>query len=536
MLDAAVERRLAAEGADAVRRLAARDPALWTAYPEQQAAVAARLGWLAAPEALSRRSDELAAFASEARAAGFTRVVLIGMGGSSLAAEVVFRTFGLRAGYPGLVVLDSTDPAAILRLEATGDLGRTLFLVASKSGTTLETGALLAHFWSRTGGRGEQFAAITDPATPLASLARERRFRRLFESAPDVGGRYSALSYFGLVPAAVVGVDVASLLERACRMAKACLLPAAENAAAGLAALLAEAWRAGRDKLTLVMAPAFASLGAWVEQLVAESTGKDGKGLVPIVDEPLALPDAYGSDRLFVAVQDGRSPDPAGARALAALERAGHPVGRIVVGEPLELGAEFFRWEVATALAGAWMGLNPFDEPNVAESKANTERVLGELAEGASPEPAVADPSPLAEALARWVALIRPGDYVALLAYVEPSAEHALLVSRMRRALRDALGVATTAGFGPRFLHSTGQLHKGGGGGGVFLQIETDDAVDLPVPGGGYSFGQLKLAQALGDYRALVGRGRRVLRVRVEELTRIADALDAALGARARHG
>ena len=493
------QRRLAEDGDRVVRALYAKDPSLWVT-PD-----AVRwLGWLDAPRVYGARAGEFLAFADEVRGAGFTRVALLGMGGSSLAPEVFFRTFGPRVGFPSLVVLDTTDPSTILSLEESGDLTRTFFLVSSKSGTTLETNALAAYFWERTGGKGAQFAAITDPGTSLAALARARGFRRVFENAPDIGGRYSALSCFGLVPAALIGVDVSEVLARAAAMAERCATRDAGEAMVGpgLGAYFAEAWAAGRDKLTIDAGPTFASFGGWAEQLVAESTGKEGKGLVPIVDEPTGADDA--GDRARVGVGPG---------------------------DPLDLGAEFFHWEVATATAGAWMGLNPFDQPNVAESKTNTERALEELAAGAVPEPAVGLDA-LEAAVRAWAARIRPRDYVALLAYVAPTAAHDALLARLRRAVGAARGVATTAGYGPRFLHSTGQLHKGGGAHGVFLQIETEDERDVAVPGAGYTFGRLKLAQALGDHRALRARGRRVLRVRgaEEDLERVAEAVERGVG------
>ncbi|MDO8666307.1 MAG: hypothetical protein Q7J79_06815, partial [Gemmatimonadales bacterium] len=464
----AARRRLAEDGDRVVRALYSKDPSLWVAPDAVN-----WLGWLDAPQVYAPHAGDLLAFADEVRQAGFARVALLGMGGSSLAPEVFFRTFGPRDGFPPLVTLDTTDPSAILNMEETGELARTFFLVSSKSGTTVETNALLAYFWERTGAHGPQFAAITDPGTPLAKLARERGFRRVFENAPDIGGRFSALSCFGLVPAALMGVDIAEVLARAAAMAEKCAGRALWPEMVGpvLGAFFAEASVAGRDKLTIDGGPTFDSLGVWAEQLVAESTGKGGKGLVPIVGEPAGARAGAGADRAFVTID---------------------------AGDPLDLGAEFFQWEVATAVAGAWMGLNPFDQPNVAESKTNTEQVLKDLAGGAAPEPA-AGLGGLESTLREWASLIRERDYVALLAWVQPTAEHDAQLARMRRAIGAARGVATTAGYGPRFLHSTGQLHKGGADNGVFLQIETENAHDLAVPGAGFTFGRLKLAQALGD-------------------------------------
>ncbi len=500
-LTEAARRRFAEDGGRVVRALYAKDPSLWVS-----AAAVRWLGWLDAPRVYGARAAELAAFADEVRGAGFTRVMLLGMGGSSLAPEVFFRTFGRRPGFPGLTVLDTTDPSAILDAAAAEDLARTFFLVSSKSGTTVETNALFAYFWERTGGRGgAQFAAITDPGTSLAALGRDRGFRRVFENAPEIGGRFSALSYFGLVPAALVGVDVAALTARAAAMADRCASgTGAPMEGAALGAYFAEAFAAGRDKLVIDGGPTFASFGVWAEQLVAESTGKNGKGLVPVVDEP------------------------PGAGAPDAPDRC--PVS-LAPGDPLDLGAAFYQWEVATAAAGAWMGVDPFDQPNVAESKANTDRVLKELAGGAAPEPA-AGLEGLAGAVRGWAAGIGPGDYVALLAYLAPGAGHDGLLARLRRAIGGGRGVATTAGYGPRFLHSTGQLHKGGPPSGVFLQLETTDDRDAAIPGAGLTFGRLKLAQALGDHRALRARGRLVLRVRVREaeLERVAEAVEEGVG------
>jgi transaldolase/glucose-6-phosphate isomerase len=534
--DADVDGLLAKDGAAFVRRLAARDSGLWTAEEQARAEIADRLGWLDLPEKMAPRVGELVAFADEVRAAGYVRVVLLGMGGSSLAPETFSGVFGTQPGFPSLNVLDSTDPAFIATEERAAPLEQTFFLVSSKSGTTLETSDLFAYFWARTGGRGAQFAAITDPGTPLAALAAERKLRRVFESPPDVGGRYSALSYFGLVPAALIGVDVGAVLERARGMARACLAKEpAGNPGAQLGAAFAAAFRAGRDKVTIVTSPEVASFAAWAEQLLAESTGKRGKGLVPVAGEPLGAPAAYGNDRLFVSLELDGSRDHAAREPLAALEAAGHPVVRLVLRGRLELGAEFHRWEVATALAGAWLQINPFDQPNVAESKTNTDRVLRQLVAGVAPTaPAAVGPGQLAEALKGWLGGIARGDYVAMLAYLRPSPEHDAALTAMRAAIRDALGVATTAAYGPRYLHSTGQLHKGGAPTGVFIALEGDGGPDLRVPGEDYAFGTLETAQALGDLIALERRGRRVLRVRLGAggLVEVRQALEAALRAR----
>jgi hypothetical protein len=458
------------------------------------------------------------------RAAGYRRAVLLGMGGSSLAPEVLRATFGVRPGFLDLSVLDTTDPATLLAVDRSLDLDQTLFLVASKSGTTIETLSHFAYFWQRSGGRGTQFVAITDADTPLEALARERGFRRVFINPPDIGGRYSALSYFGLVPAALLGVDLGALLDRAARLAEACVTPQ-DNPGAQLAAALAGAALAGRDKLTLILPPELVAFGDWVEQLIAESTGKQGRGIVPVIDEPLGPSAVYGPDRLFVRLALEAAPEPP---QLAALVAAGHPAVTLPLRDPFDLGGEFFRWEFATALVGVLLGIDPFDEPNVQEAKDATARVLAEYERlGRLPEPELAARAngvalagargrSVEEALRAFLAQARPGDYLALQAYLpyQPAVRAALQELRVR--LRDHLRVATTLGFGPRFLHSTGQLHKGGPNSGLFVQLVGDDAEDAPIPGRPYTFGVLKRAQALGDLRALEARGRRVCRVALQ--------------------
>jgi glucose-6-phosphate isomerase len=518
---------------DLARRLWAGDPDLWRpGEPAHAAIIRQRLGWLRVATTMQGEIDRLAAFANEVRRAGFRQAVLLGMGGSSLAPEVLRRTFGVAPGYLDLAVLDTTDPATILRTERGLDLPRTLFIVASKSGTTIETTAQFAYFYERLRtlrGRvaGEQFVAITDPGTPLAELARDRGFRAAFLNPPDIGGRYSALSLFGLVPAALLGLDLRGLLERATQMMAACgpEVPAAENPGLALGVTLAVQALAGRDKVTLVLPPPLASFGAWVEQLVAESTGKEGRGILPVDGEPLGMPVVYGRDRVFVALRMAGAADAAQAQRLAALEAAGHPVVRLDLADVLALGGEFFRWAFATAVAGALLGVNPFDEPNVQESKDATKRVLAAAAEGQLPEP---EPALVAEglalygdvaggaldqALAAFLAQARDGDYLALHAYLPYDPAIAEALQTLRVALRDRLRLATTVGFGPRFLHSTGQLHKGGPNNGLFLQLTADDVEDAAVPGEAYTFGVLKRAQALGDFVALRARGRRIVRI-----------------------
>src|SRR5882724_4866641 len=384
-LEAAVAVRLdASDVAQVPKRIWARDPTVWKDDPDTPE-IRDRLGWLTVGEAMAQQVKALTAFAAEVRAE-FSRVVLCGMGGSSLAPEVVWRTFGAAPGHPSLLVLDSTDPRAV-RQAAQGDLAKTLFIISSKSGTTQESDSFFRYFWERTGGRGSQFVAITDPGTPLERLARERGFRRTFLNPPDIGGRYSALSFFGLVPAALIGVDVDTLLHRAHRMAEACAacVPPLENPAAWLGAILGEAALAGRDKVTFVLSPGIASFGLWLEQLIAESTGKEGKGILPVADEPLGPPEVYGTDRVFVSMVLAGEADSGIESRLAGLEKAGHPVVHLRLDDRYDVGQEFFRWEFATAVAGAVLRINPFDQPNVAESKANTKAVL---AQRRAPSPA----------------------------------------------------------------------------------------------------------------------------------------------------
>lgn len=519
-----VQARLCAwQQADLPRRMWDRDPTLWSARPLPE--LSDRLGWLALPETMRAQSDALEAFAGEVAAAGMPQVVLLGMGGSSLAPEVFQRTFAARAGHPDLLVLDSTHPGAVRAAAARLDLRRTLFLVSSKSGTTMETLALFRYFWHELGRLtarpGSQFVAITDPGTPLERLAADRGFCRTFLAPPDVGGRYSALTVFGLVPASLIGVEVGRLLERARAMAGACGpdVAVADNPGLLLGAVLGELALAGRDKATIFTSPALAALPSWIEQLVAESTGKDGQGIVPVVDEPPAPAEHYGTDRGFVLITL-EGDDSSDLRAAAdAWATAGHPVIHIHLHERVDLGGEFFRWEVATAASGLVLGIHPFNQPDVqlAKDLAHQAMVSGPQAapQASADEDGVAasQPEALAGALRRWMTLVRPGDYVGLQAYLAPSEEVTASLAALRLVLRDRLRVATTVGYGPRFLHSTGQLHKGGPDSGVFLQLVDDAADDLPVPETDYTFGALIRAQALGDFRALQQRGRRVVRV-----------------------
>ena len=502
--EAAVAVRLdASDVAQLPKHIWAHDPTVWKTPDTPE--IRDRLGWLTVGEAMAQQVRSLKAFTDEVRTA-FDRVVLCGMGGSSLAPEVFWRTFGAAAGHPTLHVLDSTDPRAVRAADA-ANLSRTLFIISSKSGTTQESDSFFRYFWERSGSRGEQFVAITDPGTPLETLARERGFRRTFSNPADIGGRYSALSYFGLVPAALIGVDIETLLHRAHRMAEACApsVSALENPAVWLGSVLGEAATAGRDKATFVLSPGIASFGLWVEQLIAESTGKEGKGILPVADEPLGAPEVYGNDRLFISMAIAGEADAGTETRLVGLERAGHPVVRLRLDDRYDLGQEYFRWEFATAVAGAVLRINPFDQPNVAEGKANTKAVL---AKGTAPSP----PASAAE-LKAFLAGIRPGAYLAIMAYLPPTPDNDRRLAAIRLRLRDQLKVATTLGYGPRYLHSTGQLHKGGPAVGHFLQITDRSTEDLPIPGATFTFGRLEAAQAEGDLIALRDRGRPVVRI-----------------------
>ncbi|MDP9022285.1 MAG: glucose-6-phosphate isomerase [Actinomycetota bacterium] len=486
------------EEREAVRRVWERDHTLWQDDPAE---VADRLGWLDSPREMRDGFDRLAAFAAQVADDGFTDVVLSGMGGSSLFPQVVARTFPTGEGSPRLHVLDSTDPAAVRRAGEVAPIEQILFVVSSKSGTTMETRSHLAHFWEATGERGDQFVAITDAGTQLAELARDRGFRQVFENRPDIGGRFSALSYFGLVPAALAGVDVEELLDRAIEASDACgpHVPASDNPGAWLGAVLGSAARAGRDKLTLLLPEGLSAFADWVEQLIAESTGKYDTGIVPVVGEPYGRPEVYGDDRMFIVN--------AATEAAEELAAAGQPVVDFHPSEPLDLGAEAFRWELATSLAGTVLGINPFDQPDVDAAK----RAAAELLNS---EPVERPEEPLEPLLEQ----VRPGDYLAILAYVDPASALVEQLQKVRVALRDRLRVATSLGIGPRYLHSTGQLHKGGPSSGVFVQVVVEPDDDLAVPGESHTFGTLMRAQAAGDLDVLDRRGRRARRVALEEL------------------
>lgn len=536
-----------------VKRAWAGDATLWTGPAE---AVQSRLGWLTAAGSMRGQVDGLKGFADEIRRLGFSHVLVLGMGASSLSCDLFRLTFGSKMGYPDLLMLDSTDPAAVRRTLERVNVGRTLFVVSTRSGTPTETLAFYAFFRreveARAAGRrpGQQFVAITGADAPLDQVADEAGFRRTFLNPPSIGGRYSALTFFGLVPAALTGVEVKGLLERALAMAEACGegIGERDNAAVRLGAALAGLARAGRDKITLVLSREVRGLGPWIEQLLAESLGKDGRGVVPVVDEPLGPPEVYGADRAFVALT--LAGDPGHDAALGALADAGHPVIRLRLRDPLDLGGEIFRWELATAAAGAALEVNPFDEPDIGRAKENAASLLAAwkrtrrlpawpiaahdggvaLVTGAPGHTAS-----VTEGLAAHLAQARAGDYLAIQAYLAPSAEAWHALQALRLALRDRLRIATTLAFGPQYLHSTGQLHKGGPPSGLFLQVVCEDRDDLPIPGEGYGFGTLKAAQASGDLQALRDAGRRVIRLQLagrpqQGLEHLGRLVDAAVG------
>jgi len=503
---------------DAPRRLWAKDSTLWTSDPAKREEIRDRLGWLNVAEKMLEHAPELQQLAADGRT--YSDVVLLGMGGSSLCPDVLRNTFGPVRGHPRLHVLDTTDPATILAVRSRIRIQDTLFIVASKSGETTETLSHFAYFWSEMGGGrdgaagpGRHFAAITDPGTSLEKLAKEHGFRWIFRNPPDIGGRYSALSYFGLVPGALMGVDVGEMLERAVEMAHSCAdsVPADSNPGVWLGGVMGDLALQGRNKLTLIASPKIATFGYWVEQLIAESTGKQGKGIVPVEGEPLGKPAVYGDDRLFVYIRLDADPP---HKAVEALEKAGQPVVTLTMRDKLDLGGEFLRWEIATAIAGSILGIDAFDQPNVQESKDNTKKVLGRYrASGRLP---AAESVPAARSRAGLKSLLahaRPGAYFAIMAYTTRTSVSESAIASIRTSVRDATHHATTAGYGPRFLHSTGQLHKGGPKTGLFLQVVQEDARDVPIPGQPYSFSVLKQAQSLGDLESLTSRRLPVLRV-----------------------
>jgi transaldolase / glucose-6-phosphate isomerase len=546
--------------ADNVRRLWTHDASLWTSADENK-----WLGWLDIVNEQQRGVDRFESLEKEVAREGFAHVMLLGMGGSSLCPEVMEKTFGQQTGSPELHVLDSTDPAQIKSRESEIDLDKTLFIVSSKSGSTLEPNIFKQYFFERVRQRigereaGKRFVAITDPGSKMQQVAQADHFRHVFFGLPSIGGRYSAFSDFGMIPAAAMGVDVRKFLDRTGQMVDACGggIPADDNPGVILGAILGIAHNLGRDKVTIVAAPAIYDLGAWLEQLIAESTGKIGRGLIPVDRESTGPPDVYQQDRVFAYLRYEPNPDQTQDAAIAAIESAGHPVVRISISDVYDLGQEFFRWEIATAVAGSIIGINPFDQPDVEASKVAT-RKLTEAYEQTGSLPSEtpifeedgvklfadeknaaaladsADDRSLGGYLRAHLDRLKDGDYFALLAYVEMNDAHEKILQSARHAVRDRKRVATCLGFGPRFLHSTGQAYKGGPNTGVFLQVTCDDAADLPVPEQKYTFGIVKAAQARGDYEVLAERGRRALRVHLgadvnEELQKLKATIAAAL-------
>ncbi len=544
-----------------VRRLWAKDATLWHQDPEHQKIIQHALGWLTISEQQVQHIPRLKAFAEDIIHAGFKHILLLGMGGSSLCPEVCRMTFGVLPGYPELHVLDSTVPSQVKSFEARVDLEHTLCIVASKSGSTTEPLVFQKYFFERMrqvkGDRaGENFIAITDPGSLLEHVAKELKFRDIFPGVPEIGGRYSALSNFGMVPAAAMGVNVEHLLYRAERMRHSCdfCVPAADNPGVELGVILGTLAKAGHDKVTFITSPALSDVGAWLEQLIAESTGKEGKGIIPVNDEPLGAPHVYGADRLFAYIRYAEGADPEQDAKVEALKEAGHPVIRIDVAALINLGQEFFLWEIATATAGSLLGINAFDQPNVQESKDFTKAYLdgfkknGQLPEelpmatdgdvrifaDAANQQSLGGASSLDQVLSAHLSRVQAGDYVAINAYVERTPAVHDIFQHIRTIVRDAKQVATTLGYGPRFLHSTGQLHKGGPNSGVFIQVTSDVEQDLAIPDEPYSFGVLAAAQALGDLQCLNTRNRRVIRIHLGAdveagLKRIQNAVEGAL-------
>lgn len=539
-----------------IRLLWEHDKAVWTGTDEDK-----WLGWLDAPKAGVAKLADYQDFAAWVKQRGFTDAVVLGMGGSSLGPEVLALTFAQQSGFPKLHVLDSTDPAQVKTLENSVKLASTLFIVSSKSGGTTEPNVMKDYFYARVGETvgadkaGDHFVAVTDPGSSMEKVAKSQNFARIFHGDPTIGGRYSVLSPFGLVPAAAAGIDLKKLLDLTLAMVRSCGpdVPPAENPGVQIGLALGAAGLDGRDKVTISSSKAIADFGAWAEQLIAESTGKDGKGLIPIDGETLGAPAVYGHDRIFIDLRTESEADAAHEAKLTALEKAGHPVVRIVLRSPDHIGQEFFRFEMATAVAGSILGINPFNQPDVESAKIKTRELTAAFEKsGALPKeaPAVstnhadlytddANAAALRKAgadgtLGSWIkahlSRSHAGDYVALLAYIERDAAHIDALQAMRMAVRDSKHVATCAEFGPRFLHSTGQAYKGGPDSGVFLQITADDAKDLPVPGQKASFGIIKAAQARGDFGVLTERGRRALRVHLKgDLNAGLKTLDAAI-------
>ena len=540
-----------------VARLWKGDASLWTGADESK-----WLGWLTIVDEQLAHIDALKNIAADIKKAKFKHALLLGMGGSSLCPEVLRLTFGKIKGFPELHVLDSTDPAQIKAIEKKVDLKSTVCIVSSKSGSTLEPNIYKQYFFEQIKKKvgeqevGNRFIAITDPGSKMQQVAENDKFRKIFFGVPSIGGRYSALSNFGMVPGSIMGIDIPKFLKITAEMVKACGADAAADVNPGviLGAILGTAAVHGRDKITIVASPGIHDLGAWLEQLIAESTGKIGKGIIPVDRETLGKPVVYGNDRVFAYLRLQTKPNKAQDAAVAALEKAGHPVVRISVGNIYNLGQEFFRWEIATAVAGSIIGINAFNQPDVEASKIETRKLTSEYEERGKLPPetpffegngiklyadekntaALKGGSSLTGVLQAHLGRIHDGDYFGVLGYITMNAANEAALQKIRLAVRDKKKVATVLGFGPRFLHSTGQAYKGGPNSGVLLQITCDDAVDLPVPGQKYTFGVVKAAQARGDFAVLNERGRRALRVHLgknatKDLAKLDKALQQAL-------
>ena len=487
-----------------------------TVWKDDPTDITNRLGWLSVTDTMCEQATVLESLAQEVKKAGYRHLVLLGMGGSSLGPEVLRQTFGTTSGYPELIVLDSTVPAQVQAVTEAINPVRTIFLVSSKSGSTTEPNMFYAYFRKLVDdvvgqeAAGQNFIAVTDPGTPLAALAQQQGFRRLFLNPPDIGGRYSVLSYFGLVPAALTGVDISKLLDRAdcMREGSASCVPVHDNPGAWLGAVMSVLARQGRDKLTLVTSPSIRSFGLWVEQLIAESTGKDGTGIVPVAGEPMASAESYGDDRVFVYLRLNGDDNGAVDDSIQSIKSSGHPVVRLELQDKYDLGAEFFRWELATAVAGSGLGINPFDQPNVQAAKDMTESLLSQFQSSGKLAEMEAS-SDLKSLLSK----AGKGDYLAIMAYTQQTPRVDQALDLLRRKVMERHGIATTMGYGPRFLHSTGQLHKGGPASGLFLQLTAGHAHDIPIPEEVYTWGVLADAQALGDLQALRSSDRRAVRV-----------------------
>jgi glucose-6-phosphate isomerase len=528
------ERLSAWDKADVVSRVWKKDPTVWKEKKEDDKELSNRLGWLDLPKEMQKHIGELSSFADEVKK-DFDHVVLLGMGGSSLAPEVLFKTFGKAEGYPDLTILDSTHPASVKNILNNYNIARTLFIVASKSGGTAETMSFYYTFYetlAKSGAEaGRNFVAVTDPGSGLEKLATDKKFRRILSTPPEVGGRYSVYTFFGLLPAALIGVDLSELLGRAEELENECsaLVKAVNNTGVELGAVIGELASAGKDKLTFIASPSIAAFPVWVEQLIAESTGKEGKGILPVADEQVGEPSVYGKDRVFVYLRVNEDETASLDKKVKALEEAGNPVIYVTVRDKFDIGHEFYRWEMATALSGVVLGINPFDQPNVqlAKTLAN-EGIDNYLKTGKLPhdEPVIAgsevsvfgetSAKDAADVLPEFFASAKDGNYAAVMGFIPYSSATDEALDELRTKIRAKCKIAVTTGYGPRFLHSTGQLHKGDGNKGLFIQFTSSTSDDLEVPGKGYSFGTLISAQAQGDLKALKNTGRKTIRFHFE--------------------